>query len=198
MLISISIFTIVTSIVLYSNSGFSNNILITNLAYEIALTLRQAQTYGLSSVKQAGSTSFRVGYGVHFESAPGDNKSFIFFTDLDDNKKYNDTATDPCNSTGNECLQKIIINASNKIESVCVKYPGGSPSDAPDCVGITGVDIVFKRPKTEASIVYTHESNGEGNATSAIIHLISPQGKKKTVTVESSGQISISEGVVSQ
>ena len=63
----LGIFVTITLIVFVGNNNFNNTILLTNLAYDVALTTTRAQSYGVS-VKQFGTgvESFNVGYGIHF------------------------------------------------------------------------------------------------------------------------------------
>ncbi len=53
------IFTVITAVVLANNAQFNNSVLLGNAAYDIALSVRQAQVYGLST--QAYSGEFQLG-----------------------------------------------------------------------------------------------------------------------------------------
>src|SRR6185369_828665 len=71
LLISIAIFTMITSVAVFNHAEFNGSVLLTNLAYEIALSVRQAQVYG-TTVKQSSDINtvrFDSGYGVHFNTA---------------------------------------------------------------------------------------------------------------------------------
>ena len=48
LLVSIAIFIIITSVAVWNNSQFNSTILLTDLGYEIALSVRQAQVYGIT------------------------------------------------------------------------------------------------------------------------------------------------------
>lgn len=194
MVVSITIFTLITVVVLYNHSAFSNNILVTNLAYQVALTLREAQVYGLSSVGKedtSGITNFKVGYGVHFDTSSEDSKkSFVFFSDVTDNKKYDGDCAD---SNPNECVENIPITSGNKIEKICIHLIG-DPDEIKSCSDVVSelqmVDVVFKRPDTEASI---YVENQETPINLVEIYVTSTQKRQKKVTVLSSGQISIGD-----
>ena len=71
LLITISIFVILTGVVLFSQSKFNGSILLTNLAYDTAVTLRQAQTYGINikEFNTGSGTGQFVPYGVHFATS---------------------------------------------------------------------------------------------------------------------------------
>ncbi len=85
LMISIGIFMLITGILLANFPSFSSKISLENLAYEIALSIREAQIYGLS-VKQFGTGGFDYGYGIHFDNT--DYNSFILFADINANQKY--------------------------------------------------------------------------------------------------------------
>src|SRR3989344_3995148 len=64
LLVVISIFSIISLVVLANHSRFNSSVLLGSLAYKIALSFRETQVYGLSV--QGQSTNFQVGYGIHF------------------------------------------------------------------------------------------------------------------------------------
>src|SRR3989338_7579467 len=57
LLVTLSLFVVLTTIVLFSQSKFNGSILLTNLAYDVAITVRQAQTYGVN-VRETSSGVF--------------------------------------------------------------------------------------------------------------------------------------------
>src|SRR3989344_6847475 len=70
LVVVLAIFTLISSVVLANHSRFNGSVLLGSLAYDIALSIREAQVYGLS-VKQhtvAGVGQFQIGYGIHFAS----------------------------------------------------------------------------------------------------------------------------------
>ena len=78
-----SIIVFVMMIVLTGQGGFDRSLTITDAAYTIALSVRQAQTFGLSS--RTASTSLSIGitnaaYGVHFASSTPP-RTYTLFTD---------------------------------------------------------------------------------------------------------------------
>ena len=66
----------ITSVVLTSQSAFNKTLILANTAYDVALSLRSAATYGLGG---HAINMMPTGYGMHFElSTPG---SFTLFAD---------------------------------------------------------------------------------------------------------------------
>ena len=177
LLVTISIFVILTGVVLFNQGRFDSTILLTNLAYDTALTVRQAQTYGIN-IKEFGNNNF-VPYGVHFDMSA--NKSFILFADPSSDAAVFTGQTDSCiNSEG--CVNRYNIQRGNKISNLCVVK--GSLS----CSSVDTLDIIFKRPNPDAIIT----ANGD-IYDKAEITLTSADGTsgQKEVDVQSNGLIQI-------
>ncbi|MDP6119528.1 MAG: prepilin-type N-terminal cleavage/methylation domain-containing protein [Candidatus Pacebacteria bacterium] len=177
LLIVSAIFVTVTSIMMVRFSLFNNKILTTNLAYDIALSIRKAQTFGLNArgFDAPGGVTFDTGYGIHFDDSS--KISYILFADLDGDKKY-----DP-----DELVESFSIGGGHFIEKFCAT-PAGSRESCSNSGGIGNLDIIFLRPDPDAFI----KSYGS-NATyqSGVITVISPQGVRRAIQVYSTGQISI-------
>lgn len=177
LLASVSIFIVITTMILIRHSQFSSALLIENLAYDVALSIRKAQVFGLSVREIAtGSEEFNVGYGIHFDSQVDD--SYIFFADRNRNKQYDNSS---------EIVEIFSIKSGNKISKFC----GILPDDTEKCSiagNITYLDIIFERPNPDAII----KSNiSEETYASAKITLMSPQEKQWSINVVSTGQISV-------
>ncbi len=179
------IFILLTAVVLASNSRFGGNILVTNLAYEIGLAIRQAQVYGIS-VREF-NTSFTSGYGVHFDSSK--STSFLLFGDADGDKKY----TAPAQGLPNtELLEQYNIDPSsvttrgNTIKNFCVTSTSTTLCSS-DGNGPTSLDIAFLRPNPDA-IISTNLGSGYESAT---ITIESKAGQTRLIKVFNTGQISI-------
>lgn len=78
LLVVLAIITIISAIVLTSQSTFNKTIVLANTAYDIALTIRSAESYGLGSrVLSLGAVN--TGYGINFQKAM--QTSFTLFAD---------------------------------------------------------------------------------------------------------------------
>ena len=186
-----AILTIITSIVIVNNGRFGGVILLENLAYDIALSIREAQVYGIS-VRQFGSGNFDVGYGMHFlTSSP---TTYVLFADaIERNGLYDGCPT----KASCELVESTDIQRGYFIAGLCV--PAGK--SAKDCLKtskVLRVDILFKRPEPDACISREGVSAVTGNYSctgakeSARIILESPRGVQMSVVVEATGQISTS------
>ncbi len=158
LLVSISIFAFMTTLLVAKYGTFNQGILLKNLAYDVALTIRNAQSYGLN-VRSAPtadarySGEFNLPYGVYFNMSSAIdrnhpalnvpyNKEIIFFVDRDGNDFYSGVTEDISVST---------IKRGSQVYSMCVG------ADSTDCVGVDNnfkpeVSVLFKRPNPNAII----------------------------------------------
>lgn len=171
----IAIMGIIASISLFNFNGFNSELALTNLAYEVALDIREAQVFG-GGVKvsgTAGSASFDKAYGVYFDT--NTPSQFISFVDTNDNRLY-----DSDESTAVHTLQR-----NNKISSICRIVNNSNP-----CVGNGEpfVHITFLRPSLDARVEF---SSSDPAYKGVFIKLQAPDGKQKGIRIEKTGQISI-------
>ncbi len=177
-LVTLAIFSIISGVVLTRYKDFSGGIVLSNLAYEIAITIRQAQVYGLSVKNTLTSQSnFNFPYGIHL---PGPlSNSFVLFADVDNNGYQS-----------SEIIETLTTRQGNTIYNFCA-VTGSSVSKCN--VGtpqlITSLDIKFLRPDPEAII----KSNISGDVyKEASITVRSPgTDRNKTISIKSTGQISV-------
>ena len=178
----VGIITIVTSVVLANNSKYGGSVLLQNLAYDIALSIRQAQVYGIS-VRGFGvnNSTFTVGYGMHF--AVNDPTHYELFADLAGTGIY-DADFDP---SENIPPSPYVIGRGYYIAKLCA--PAGT--DAVSCTSVASpqrLDIVFKRPEPDASI---RASGNPSLKDSGRIVVASPRGDILSIVVDVTGQISV-------
>ena len=76
-MVVLTIIVVITTVVVASQSSFNKTLILVNTAYDIALTLRSAETYGLGSRAFGGVVN--AGYGLNFQS--GTPQSFTLFAD---------------------------------------------------------------------------------------------------------------------
>jgi len=178
-----AIFAVMSSILMVRFSFFNNKILTTNLAYDIALSIRQAQTFGINvqGFDPGSGAVFTTGYGVHFDISS--NNSYIFFADLDNNKEYSsDELVEVYSLGGGHFIKRLCGTVSSTVER-CTD--DSSPL-------LDDLDIVFKRPEPDA-VIESHGPPGPPNRLyqAGTITVTSPQGVDREVRVFSTGQISI-------
>ncbi len=188
LLVVTAIIVVVTAVALVSNSRFGGVVQLENLTYNIALSIRQAQVYGIS-VARFGESTFSAGYGVHFDvTNPASATAYAIFADaLTPNGMYDcpNPGTNNC-----ELVETTEITGGYRIQGLCA--PAGT--DAATCTPVQKLDILFVRPEPDAWISASEIScilPGGTCQTSARISLISPRGNTMSVVVETNGQISV-------
>ncbi len=148
----IAIFAIMSSVVLFQFNSFSARTEQENLAQDIALRIVEAQKSaisGLSSATLLGtSDTVAPSYGVNFSSdgASGDNKQFIYFSDLNHNSYYDDATITGCGTPGHECLSVTKINSGDYVSKICYRVRGVGWGSSPTTCGAASANIVFTRP----------------------------------------------------
>lgn len=180
LLVVTGIIIILTGIVLSNNAKFGGMITLRNLAYDIALTIREAQTYGISVRKfGSGAGTFGSGYGIHLRSASP--TSYILFADRDADGHYGGCA-DPAAVTC-ELADSYDISRGFYVADLCFT-PGGGV----ETCGQDKLDMVFRRPEPDAEI---RVNDGAALNERARIVICSPRADKIYVLVEATGQISV-------
>lgn len=188
LLVTVSVFTILTGVVLYNQSKFNGTILLTSLAYDTALTVRQAQTYGINirSFNYNGENIFTP-YGVHFQTNEPYNKSFILFSALDYNfedinsLKFGGTNTNDC-IIEDGCVSRYNIQRGNYVSDICL--------DNTENCGAQSLDVFYVRPNPEAIIKAADSLGSSVSPSKAIIKLSNSENSfTREVVVQSNGLI---------
>jgi len=213
LLVSIFIIGTIASVTVYNHKEFTDSLEITNLAYAMALSIREAQVYG-TSVK-AVEGNFEKAYGIHFNinsgtdpNFAGNNKAYLLFSDQNNDKVYGEPPSsylgfNTCENLANlECIQKIDIGRGNIIKDICARDGETVTCNVSSNVDkLKGVDLTFLRPKLDTHIRF-RKTNGSlmtppnrFDNKEAIICLESPSGRKKSISVLHTGQISVGKDV---
>jgi len=201
LLVSMFIMGLMIGVVVYNHKNFVDNLEITNLAYAMALSIREAQIAGIS-VKIDPENNFSSAFGVHFNindktsSFRGNDKAFLTFADLNESEHYDEVhgfySYFDCDIDNNEeCVSVKEIGRGNYIYNICYR---GTTANMTCSTSIKGVDITFLRPKPDANTRFrdkTGKISTTHNDKEAIICLKSPEGRTKSVHVLKTGQISV-------
>ena len=140
LIVVLSIFGIMSSIVLFNYNKFQAKVDIKNLANDIALKIVQAQKDAMSGKIQTTRFEIAPAYGVYFN--PTENKSFIYFADFSNDHIFND------GSCYGECLDNINITKGNTISKIEECLTGDCSSSASIS---SSLSITFTRPNSGAS-----------------------------------------------
>jgi len=198
-MVVLAIIIVVMSIVFSSQSSFNKSLILANTAYDIALTLRSAETYGLTS-RGAGAVS-NAGYGVHFQKGmPG---SFIFFADTSPNPNASNCHGLPAGGASapdaqpGDCIytadqdQKVndyTLGNNITISDFC-SFSGSWSCAYANGGGLNSLDIVFARPNPDTFISENGLYSKLFPRTAACLSVTSLQGGARYVSVAASGEI---------
>jgi Tfp pilus assembly protein FimT len=216
-MIVVAISAMIMGVVMFNYRAFVDQLAINSAAQDLALSLREAQTYGLS-VKEVTTTdssgnplkSFDFAYGVYVSPDEGQNKGYDIFVDKILDNKYS-AYKNTCNvyEIGNECISRKSFGNNIVVSAI------GNDTSLPISINPTptAMHIMFKRPVTDALVRYSRNMNliccpansscgtfSQGscpspqiiyNAVYGRIQLRSPLGLIKTIYIYNSGQIEI-------
>ena len=170
LMVTTSIFVFITALMIVKYGSFNQGTLLTNLAYDVALTIRTAQTYGLSVQRKDSNLEFKYAYGVNFDTNTLYNKQIILFIDSVIDGNYS-------NST--ELVSTYNIKRGAKIAGFCTVT-----CSVPNTTGY--VNISFLRPNPDAVI---HVNGSTNNESYLKIFVQATDGSMRSVTVRQTGQI---------
>ena len=175
LIVVLTIFVIMTSIVLFNYGEFQAKVDIKNLASDIALKFVEAQKSALSGKLTANSpVDWKPAYGVYFNISPSTN--FIYFADLNNANGY---------EAGNgETLATINITKNNSISRIdkCSNANCTSPTQI-----ITPISVTFKRPNSGA--VFTGVTISVSEYVQ--ITIISPKTATAKIKIYPSGRVQV-------
>lgn len=195
LIVVLSIFAVLSGVVLFNYGEFQSKVDLKNLASDIALKVIEAQKASLSGkLPPAGYTvtsTWKPSYGVYFNIIPppagtGDNKSFIYFADLDDlllpppsQNSFFDGSFISCTV---ECLEKIDIKKGNYISKIEVF---GSVTSTPN-----NLAVVFSR--INSGMTFSSGNVVLPNDVSHVqITLTSPKSTTAKIILYPSGRVQI-------
>ena len=146
MLVVISIFTIMTAVVLANLPNFRERTALQLVAQKMSLTIREAQVYGVG-VKSFGADF--PSHGIHFDPvSPNGKKSYVLFADKPISNNNYDVGTGNCGSITTECVTKYDLTGTVEIAALTLCLSANCSSYTN--VTTDGFNIVFVRPNTEA------------------------------------------------
>ncbi|HEY1037720.1 MAG TPA: type II secretion system protein [Candidatus Paceibacterota bacterium] len=191
MIIVIAIFGVISSIALFDQARLSSSTLLTNMAYEVALAVREAQLYGIS-VRSSESGDFSQEAGMYVNIARP--KEVLVYSNVasSDNPGFDA-------GIGEERAQYVFSNQrTNRIKAICVGNleTSGAPTEpcGPSAFSaVSELNVVFRRPNPVPTLwAGTGGSIEEKAGMRAYIVIDTGDGKHcKVVIVEPTGQTRI-------
>ncbi len=202
MVVVLAIIVIITTIALLGQSSFNRSLILTDTAYTIAFSVREAQALGISS--RAFNGIQNAGYGLHFIA--GNSKSYNLFADTNPGQSGNVQSTSVCpghavgsgpESKPGDCVQTLpgeivrtyTLNNGFKVSGFCGT---DAATGNPRCNdNLDSIDILYLRPNTQ-SIITGLRSGTRVPLTDATIRVTSPAGDaERCVYVSKVGQVSV-------
>ncbi len=192
LIVVLSIFSVLSSVAIFSYGDFQAKVDIKNLASDVALKAVEAQKSSLSGLVPPSAQQSQVGptwkpsYGVYFNITSGrfnlsgvTNTSFVYFVDLNQNGNFDFSS---CPGSG-ECLDKITITKGNIISNLDVFYQDSTSAS------ITDLAITFSRPNSGA--VIQSSTSLRSNISYAQVTILSPKGSTGLIKLYPSGRIQV-------
>ena len=193
LLVVLVLMSLLTLVFLVRQQKFDSSTIMRSLAYSIALSLRQAQVYGISVRPTApGSANFATSHGLFFQKST--STSYLLFADQDGNNKF---LGDPIEKT-------FALGGNFTISEFCAIYYSGATqvrrcSGADDSGGGSGtlsmLNIIFVRPNPDAQIYPLDASYnpiaGDPPYTYAYIQIKAIDGATRGIHIWATGQISV-------
>lgn len=192
LLVVIGIMAVISTVVLTHYPEFGGSLSLGRVARETALSVRQAQAYGLGVRGIADPVKYPP-YGIYFSQATPNE--FILFADLNNNGDGNGYY-DPgngCGSADTECVEEYDYSSKEYIAELCtINADSGENPDSSDCnQTVDDLSITFKRPEPEAYI--RSRAYPATLFNGALVRLVSRKypAKQQLIRVWITGQISV-------
>ncbi|CAN5756105.1 hypothetical protein BH11PAT2_BH11PAT2_02270 [soil metagenome] len=203
MLVVLGIIAIISAIAVTGQSTYNQNLLLTNTAYTVAFSAREAQSFGLSS-RKFGSVQ-NPGYGLHFDRALP--SSYLLFADI--SKTLAAPSSCPLGTIGapdqkpGNCVYDSAAPADGiqetfnfsrgfTIQSFC-GVAGAVTYCSTDSTPLSTLDMVFTRPNTSSTISGTRSGSRVEFTCAQMTITDASRVATKTVRVSKLGEISIGQ-----
>ncbi|GEM_PF-445104 len=188
MLVVVAIISFVIGVVVVNQRSFDNSVILSTTAYDVALSIRQAQAYGTAGLGVQGvpgGSAFPVSYGTGIDFSLSSPRQYIIFADTDPagtgscypssggggggggggsgstppvSKTGDCLYTPPSGTSGDKIISKVTVNNGISISKLCFIK---SSSSSWNCVSPSGGPGTFSR----LNIVYAR-----GDVTNHISH----------------------------
>jgi prepilin-type N-terminal cleavage/methylation domain-containing protein len=189
MLVVMGIVGVIMTVVVFNYQDVNSKSILKNVAYDVALSIREVQSLGLGAKKyvSGGVSSFNTPFGAQFNV--GEVKYMLFADEDEDNRCDNSNSL--CSCPSGECLSEIgSTYRSIELFDTCVSESTG---DDPHCLTDGDTDfnsVVFRRPNPDAKI-YSDLDLVNGEQLLRIIFKSTKSDDAQMIKVTETGQISV-------
>jgi type II secretory pathway pseudopilin PulG len=198
LLITIAVLSMLTGLVSIGRQSYRDTILFTNLAYDVAQTIREMQVLAASGRETPGaSLTYSAGYGLYFDAPSYEgNTTFKIFSDYEPTEGAQRDWRFLDSSDHDDLVGVYTLGGGAVIESVCRLETSGN------CNPYGATNIIYLGPDLGACVTgadglvglnagSVSQCTSLSGFTGAQIVLRSPGGRTMTIEVYSSGQISV-------
>ncbi len=191
LLVSVSIVAMILSVSLFSYRSFTSKLAVSGASQEIALAMRQAQSFSLNLKEVSkGSGEFSTNYGISLSTL--DPQVYYIFADKNANGKYDGDSS--C-VAGSECISKGAIRNNVSVVEIC----GIDTQNAVFCPPLAAktVDIVFPKYNfqslnTDVAVNFTDENgNSVGSGYKGAQIVAKLDDVQSTISVDQGSQIHV-------
>ncbi|HQU07704.1 MAG TPA: prepilin-type N-terminal cleavage/methylation domain-containing protein [Candidatus Paceibacterota bacterium] len=210
MLIVLAIISVIIGIVVVNQRSFDNSIILSTTAYDVALSIREAEAYGFAGrgvTGGGGVVSFPVSYGTGIDFNIATNNTYTLFADTYTSPSsvpcYPSSSTGPSNSpaqkTGDCVFEPPPLDVTLSTFNI---NNGITISKIDDSAGtsLSKLDIVFARGEVTNKMSATQSGGGTlapnpPSFTTAHIELASSdKAAHACITVTTANIISVDQG----
>jgi Tfp pilus assembly protein FimT len=174
LLIVLAIIGLLTAVVVAQYRDFDSTTVLRNLAYEIALSVREAQVMTISTSNLGGGSILQNqgqnSYGITFDT---NSRSYTIFNDLDGDDAYD---------APGELVKLITISQGASITNIEEEYTDGSTAS------VGSATITFDRPHLDTAFTTSSNSNAIVELT---IEATTQRGGSRLIRITKAGRISV-------
>lgn len=176
MVVVIAIIGFVFTVVVARYRDFDSTSVLKNLAYEVGLSVREAQVMTISTSNIGGGNILQNqgqnSYGINFTA---NSSAYEIFSDSNSNKSYD---------APGELIKQIAMSQGAQISSLNERRAGSGATLFP----ITSATITFVRPHLDTSFV---TSSNSLNVIEVLATIQSARGATRTIRILKSGRIQV-------
>lgn len=181
MLVVVSIFMVITGIILFNAPQFRERVSIDLIANDLALVVRSAQTYGMATRKSNVIPEAFPSYGFYLSVLSDvDTDPLIYIYPVEDVENpayFNDD---------NNFEEKYKLPNGFFVESICVR------DDNNNCATSDQLHVAFIRPELKATICSSDSCDSENSSKKAEIVIKSiKEDSRRIISVYQNGQIAV-------
>lgn len=203
MVVVLGIITAITAILLLGRSTFNRSIILTDVAYTVAFTIREAQVLGLSSRSVQGIGN--AGYGLNVNrtqlnqytlfadrltAAPGSNNATLCPGHTA--RSGPDMKPGNCILDATEDVRRATFNNGFRIARFCGMDGATRVCSGTGSTDLLHMNITYLRPSTLSTIVGRTNGGTFASLSDATIYITSPDSAaERCVYISKVGQVSV-------